>query len=196
MSVVGILTTAMDVCDPALAGHSSRVAAYAAVMANRLDWDERQLAALERGATLHDVGKVRMRPELLAKQGALSRAELAEIRAHPIEGLWLVAGIRSLGDVMPYVLFHHERWDGHGYPTRRVGMDIPIEGRLLAVADAFDAMISDRPYRSALSIEQAVTEIEACAGTQFDPDLTQAFLQALEAGDVELPSPVLATTAG
>jgi HD-GYP domain-containing protein (c-di-GMP phosphodiesterase class II) len=163
-------------------------------MAARLDWDDRQLAALERGATLHDVGKVRVRPELLAKQGALSRAELAEIRAHPVEGLWLLAGIRSLGECMPYVLFHHERWDGHGYPTRRAGVDIPIEGRLLAIADAFDAMISDRPYRSALSLEQAVAEIEACAGTQFDPDLTHAFLDALEAGEVELPGPTLATT--
>jgi HD-GYP domain-containing protein (c-di-GMP phosphodiesterase class II) len=81
------------------------------------------------------------------------------------------------------VLFHHERWDGNGYPTRRAGGDIPVEGRLLAVADAFDAMTSERPYRPALSLDEAVLEVERCSGAQFDPDLVDVFLEVVEAGD-------------
>ena len=104
------------------------------------------LEELRLGAALHDVGKVNVRADVLAKPGQLDEVELAEVRAHPVEGAWLIAGVPSLAAALPYVLFHHERWDGAGYPTRRAGLEIPIEGRLLAVADAFDAMTSSRPY--------------------------------------------------
>jgi HD-GYP domain-containing protein (c-di-GMP phosphodiesterase class II) len=176
--------TAMEVCDPALGAHAARVAANAEVIAIRLGWREDRLEALRLGAALHDVGKVSVRQEVLAKPGALDEDELAEIRVHPVEGVWLLAGVPSLTPALPYVLFHHERWDGDGYPTRRAGAAIPLEGRILAVVDAFDAMTSGRPYRSALSADRAAAEIRRCAGTQFDPDVAEAFLDALDAGEI------------
>jgi HD-GYP domain-containing protein (c-di-GMP phosphodiesterase class II) len=174
----------MEVCDPALGAHAARVAANAEAVAVRLGWTGERLEALRLGATLHDVGKVNVRREVLAKPGRLDEDELAEIRAHPVEGMWLLAGVPSLAPALPYVLFHHERWDGAGYPTRRAGRAIPLEGRILAVTDAFDAMTSGRPYRRALSAEQAADEIRRCAGAQFDPDVAYAFLAALDAGEI------------
>ena len=176
--------TAMDVCDPALAAHAARVGSNAEAVATRLGWDDEQLEALRLGAALHDVGKVNVRPEVLGKPGLLDERERAEMRAHPVEGTWLIAGVPSLSPALPYVLFHHERWDGAGYPTRRAGVAIPLEGRVLAVADAFDAMTSARPYRRTLSVAEAADEILRCAGTQFDPDVAGAFIEALEAEEI------------
>ena len=177
-------STAMEVCDPDLGAHAARVGANAEAVAHRLGWDEGQIEALRLGAALHDVGKVNVRAEVLAKPGRLDDCELAEIRAHPVEGMWLIAGVPSLQPALPYVLFHHERWDGLGYPTRRAGAAIPLEGRILAVADAFDAMTSGRPYRPALPPDVAAAEIERCTGTQFDPDIVDGFFAALESGEV------------
>ena len=125
----------MDVCDPALAAHAARVATNAEAVAVRLGWTDEELEALRLGAALHDVGKVNVRHDVLTKPGRLEDWELAEIRTHPVEGLWLLSGVTSLAPALPFVLFHHERWDGHGYPTRRAGESIPIQGRILAVAD-------------------------------------------------------------
>ena len=174
----------MDVCDPALASHAARVGSNAEAVARRLGWDDERLEGLRLGAALHDVGKVNVRPEVLGKTGLLDDEELAEIRAHPVEGTWLIAGVPSLSPALPYVLFHHERWDGGGYPTRRAGSAIPLEGRVLAVADAFDAMTSLRPYRRSLSAVEAASEIRRCGGTQFDPGVADAFLAALDAGEI------------
>lgn len=169
---------AMSVADPALGEHAARVGAHAEMIARRLGWDDERIDDLRLGAALHDVGKVSVRPEVLQKPGALDDDELAQIRAHPVEGAWLISGVRSLGVALPYVLFHHERWDGAGYPTRRAGAEIPLEGRILAVADAFDAMTSSRPYRSALTVDEALEEVSRCAGTQFDPEIARTFLEA------------------
>jgi HD-GYP domain-containing protein (c-di-GMP phosphodiesterase class II) len=174
----------MEVCDPDLGAHAARVGANAEAIAFRLGWTCEQLEALRLGAALHDVGKVNVRAEVLAKPGRLDDCELAEIRAHPVEGMWLIAGVASLRPALPYVLFHHERWDGLGYPTRRAGSAIPVEGRVLAVADAFDAMTAGRPYRRPLTADQAAAEVDRCAGTQFDPEVVEAFLAALDAGEI------------
>ncbi len=184
MARLAAYVTAMDVCDPALGAHAARVAANAEVVAVRLGWEPDQLDALRLGAALHDVGKVNVRSEVLTKPGHLDDAELAEIRAHPVEGMWLIAGVPSLQPALPYVLFHHERWDGLGYPTRRAGTTIPLEGRILAVADAFDAMTSGRPYRQSLSPDEAAAEIERCSGTQFDPEIVDAFLESVDAEEI------------
>jgi HD-GYP domain-containing protein (c-di-GMP phosphodiesterase class II) len=176
----------MDVADPDLGEHAARVGRHAEAVAVRLGWSDAQLEHLRLGSALHDVGKLTVRREVLTKPGRLSDDELAEIRAHPVEGLWLLAGLPALAPALPYVLFHHERWDGAGYPTRRQGAEIPIEGRLMAVADAFDAMTSERPYRAALPLDHALTEVSRCAGSQFDPEIAAALVDAVECGDVAL----------
>lgn len=158
-------------------GHGFRVAALAEPVARLLGWDDERIAALRFGAPLHDIGKVTVRGELLRKPGPLTLAELTEIRMHPTAGAALVAPLRSGRVALPYVLFHHERWDGSGYPAGIRGGAIPLEGRLLGVADAFDAMTSARPYRHALSTDRALAEIAICAGTQFDPVVAEAFLE-------------------
>jgi len=158
-------------------GHGARVAALAEPVARRLGWDDERLAGLRFGAPLHDIGKVTVRGAVLRKSGPLTIAELTEIRSHPTAGAALVAPLRSARHALPYVLFHHERWDGSGYPSGLRGRSIPMEARLLAVADAFDAMTSLRPYRHALSTDHALAEIAICAGTQFDPTVAEMFLE-------------------
>jgi HD-GYP domain-containing protein (c-di-GMP phosphodiesterase class II) len=157
-------------------GHGARVAALAEPIAARLGWEPEQIASLRFGAPLHDIGKVVVRRHLLRKPGPLSLDELAEIRTHPRAGAELVLPIRAARPALPYVLFHHERWDGKGYPSGIRGRSIPLEARLLAVADAFDAMTSRRPYRSALTTDHALAELGACAGSQFDPEIAALFL--------------------
>ncbi len=159
-------------------GHGDRVAALAEPIALELGWDRERIRQLRRAAPLHDVGKVKVRPQLLGKSGPLTVEEVAEIRCHPAAGARLVMPIRRFHDALPYVLFHHERWDGSGYPAGLSGRRIPIEARILAIADAFDAMISPRPYRGALTHEHALGEVEAGAGTQFDPVAAKLFVES------------------
>jgi two-component system cell cycle response regulator len=194
VSGLALYAAAMDICDPELAGHAARVGALTEMIARRLGWDDERLDDVRLGAALHDVGKIAIPPDLLRKPGALDEEEIARIRAHPVEGAWLIAGVRSLVRTLPFVLFHHERWDGTGYPTRRGGNEIPVEGRVLAVADAFDAMTSGRPYRGALTLDAALAEIERCAGSQFDPEIADAFLSAWRAGEIALAPEQLAAT--
>jgi HD-GYP domain-containing protein (c-di-GMP phosphodiesterase class II) len=158
-------------------GHGARVAALAEAVVHQLGWGAERIAALQFGALHHDIGKVAVRRDLLRKSGPLSLDELAEIRTHPTKGAELVSPLRAARHALPYVLFHHERWDGKGYPARIRDKAIPIEARLLAVADAFDAMTSPRPYRQALTHERALLELCACAGTQFDPAIVELFLE-------------------
>jgi len=186
-------TAAMGVCDPDLGGHAARVGTLAETIARRLGWDDERLEDVRLGASLHDVGKIAVPLEVLRKPGALDPDEIAQIRAHPVEGAWLISGVRSLLRALPYVLFHHERWDGAGYPTRRAGIEIPLEGRILAVADAFDAMTSPRPYRDALSRDVALEEVARCAGTQFDPQVAELFLEAWSTGEIAASEPLAAT---
>ena len=114
---------------------------------------------------------------MLRKEGRLEDDELAQIQEHPKVGARLIRRIGTLRDAIPYVLYHHERWDGTGYPSGKAGKEIPIEARVLAVADAFDAMTSDRPYRRALTHDEALAEVERCSGTQFDPEIARIFLE-------------------
>ena len=158
-------------------GHGARVATLAEPIAYRLGWDAAHIASLRFGAPLHDVGKVSVRRDVLLKVGPLTLDELAEIRVHPDAGAQLVLPLREARTALPYVLFHHEWWDGGGYPVGLEGTAIPVEARLLAVADAFDAMTSARPYRHALTNERALQEIESCSGTQFDPQIAELFCE-------------------
>jgi putative two-component system response regulator len=158
-------------------GHGARVAALAEPVAELLRWEPDRLASLRFGAPLHDIGKVSVAADVLRKTGLLTLGELGMIRQHPRAGAELVLPIRSAHAALPYVLFHHERWDGNGYPSGLRGRSIPVEARLLAVADAFVAMTSLRPYRTVLSVDHALAEIASCAGTQYAPQIAELFPQ-------------------
>jgi HD-GYP domain-containing protein (c-di-GMP phosphodiesterase class II) len=163
-------------------GHGARVAALAEPVAVRLGWDRERIRELRFAAPLHDIGKVEIPPQVLGKPGPLTLEELAEVRRHPASGAQLILPLRRFHGALPYVLFHHERWDGGGYPSGIRGSRIPIEARLLAIADAFDAMISPRPYRAALTHAYALAEVEREAGTQFDPRAAEYFVEAWAGG--------------
>jgi putative nucleotidyltransferase with HDIG domain len=180
--MLAALASAQAARDPSTAAHCTRVTDLATRLAAWMGCDAARLERLRVGARLHDIGKVMISQQILSKRGPLSPSELAEIRTHPTAGARLIAPVGPARDAVPYVLYHHERWDGTGYPTRRPGADVPEGARLLAVADAFDAMTSTRPYRRALPTFHALAEIERCAGTQFDPVIAHAFLRAWSAG--------------
>jgi len=157
-------------------GHGDRVAALAEAVAARLDWEPERIAAICFGARLHDIGKLAVRRSVLRKPGPLTSEEEVEMRAHPRAGAALVLPLRDARQALPCVLFHHERWDGLGYPSGLHGRSIPLEARLIAVADAFDAMTSPRLYSAPLATDHALAEIGRCAGTQFDPAVADIFL--------------------
>jgi HD-GYP domain-containing protein (c-di-GMP phosphodiesterase class II) len=183
--MVAALASALAARDPLIAAHSRRVTVLADRLALWLGWDDGRLASLRFGASLHDIGKVMISKRILRKSGPLAPHELAKIRTHPTVGAKLIGPVGPVRDALPYVLYHHERWDGNGYPTGRAARDIPEGARLLSVVDAYDAMISTRPYRPALPHVRALAEIEHCAGSQFDPSFADAFLSAWHAGALE-----------
>jgi len=178
------LSRAIEARDPYASGHGARVTAIAETIAARLGWDERRIEVLRMAAALHDIGKLTVSIEVLGKPGPLSDDELAHVRHHPVTGARMVELVPALRSAVPAVRHHHERWDGDGYPDGCSGTDIPPEARVLAAADAFDAMISDRPYRPALSPSRAVAEMLRCAGSQFDPDVVTALVEAWHAGEL------------
>src|SRR5262245_11696496 len=152
VDTLAALTAAVEARHPHQRGHSARVTVYAEALARRLRWSPRMLDELRLGCALHDVGKLAVPEDVLTKQGALSPQDEAALRRHPVEGARLIAGTEAFRRALPYVLYHHERWDGGGYPSGRAGEEIPLQARLLAVADAFDAMVSSRPHRPALPV--------------------------------------------
>jgi HD-GYP domain-containing protein (c-di-GMP phosphodiesterase class II) len=180
--MLAALASAQAVRDPATAAHCSRVTRLAVRLAAWMGWDDRRLRTLELGGPLHDIGKVMISERILRKRGPLRLEELAEIRRHPAAGASLIGPNGPASAALSCVLCHHERWDGTGYPRGLAGYEIPEEARLLAVVDAFDAMTSTRPYRRALPVSRALREIERCAGSQFDPRIAHAFLEAWEQG--------------
>jgi putative two-component system response regulator len=165
--------------------HVERVNDYAQAIAEELGWDDKHRDALEFGAILHDIGQVRIPEVILLKAGPLTEEEWEEMRKHPEEGARMIEGIPYLSPAIPIVLHHHERWDGGGYPLGLRGEEIPIEARVLAVADTFDAMTSDRTYRKALDPSVAYNEIVRQSNHQFDPKVVEAFLKCWQRGEYQ-----------
>jgi HD-GYP domain-containing protein (c-di-GMP phosphodiesterase class II) len=188
-SLLATFSTALEARDPYLRGHSARVTAFAEALAVALGWTGKRLEILRLGGSLHDVGKISVEVAVLRKPGPLTEAEFGQIRRHPVAGARLVECFDDFLIAVPAVLHHHERWDGRGYPHRLEGDSIPLEARVLGVADAFDAMTSVRPYRPALSVAAALAELERCAGSQFDPWLAYTFVDRWERGEISLASP-------
>lgn len=179
---VQALTQAVNVKDSYTVGHCWRVSRLAVTLASSLDWPEEEIGVVELAGVLHDIGKIAIIDTVLHKQDRLEGEELRAIRLHPEIGARMIMGFKSLKLVIPYILYHHERWDGSGYPYRLMGNDIPPEGRLMALCDAFDAMTTSRPYRAALKIDAAIQELVKNRASQFDPRFLDAFSVAWESG--------------
>ena len=179
-----LLANAIELRDHYTVGHTWRVTNFSLVIARELGWGDEKLREVEMGGILHDVGKIALSDAVLRKPGNLSDEEYDQMKIHPEKGASLMKDCRRLRELIPYCLYHHERWDGNGYPFGLAGEDIPIEGRVIAVADAFDAMTSNRPYRDGFDAAKAVAELEAHKGTQFDPACVDAFVRAFHRGEI------------
>jgi HD-GYP domain-containing protein (c-di-GMP phosphodiesterase class II) len=169
------LARAVDSRDAYTGSHSERVASFAAQIAEQLGLPADQIELTRLAGSLHDLGKLAIPEEILRKPAALSDAERLVLERHPQIGYRMLESL-GVDPIADWVLHHHERWDGVGYPDGLAGEGIPMGARIIFVADAFDAMTSDRLYRAALTYEEAVAEVERCAGTQFDPEVVHAFL--------------------
>ncbi|MBL8214501.1 MAG: HD-GYP domain-containing protein [Bryobacterales bacterium] len=173
---VGSLANALDARDAYTAGHSRRVSEYACALAEAVGMAEQERGQLRVGALLHDIGKIGIADGVLQKPGRLTPEEFSIIQQHPRIGRKILEGVNGFQAYLPVVELHHENWDGSGYPYGLRGAAVPLDARIVHVADAYDAMTSDRPYRRGMSHEQAVELIAGGAGTQFDPDLAKAFV--------------------
>ncbi len=173
------LSTYIEMRDLLGAGHAVRVARYAVAIAKALCWRREKIEELDIGAYLHDIGKICVGEEILNKIERLTPKEMRQIRRHTRVGAGMIMKIDFLRPVAPYILYHHERYDGRGYPFRLSGKDIPVEGRILAVADTFEALTNDRPYRKAMSSQFAIEELGKLSGSQLDPDVVTIFTELL-----------------
>ncbi len=170
------LTASIDAKDRYTRGHSERVAMLSRQLAEAAGLEPAMVERVYLAGLVHDVGKIGVPESVLCKPGRLTDIEFEQIKAHPEIGGRILQDIRQMKDLIPGVLHHHERWDGRGYPAKLAGNDIPLFGRLICLADSFDAMSSTRTYRASMSHEAVLAEVRRCAGTQFDPQLTEVFL--------------------
>jgi putative two-component system response regulator len=170
------LIKALEAKDFYTRGHSQRVTRYSVAVGRKLALPPFRLENLQRAAILHDLGKIGVRESLLNKPGKLTYEEFGEVARHPEEATRILSPIPVFQNVLPAILHHHERFDGRGYPGRIGGTDIPLESRIMSIADTYDAMTSTRAYRPALPVEEAMAEIRRCSGTQFDPEIVSVFL--------------------
>ena len=169
------LAEAIEAKDPYTKGHCGRVAAYSLILAKEAGYPVDGLETLEFGAFLHDIGKIGIRDAVLLKPGPLDDVEWTHMREHPVKGYDIAMNIAMLHPIMPAVRNHHERWDGSGYPDKMVGEDIPLVARIVAIADAFDAMATDRPYKVALPLDECEAVLRKTAGKMYDPELIAVF---------------------
>ena len=161
-------------------GHSHRTEKLAVKLAQMMNMNQRQIDDIKLLAMFHDIGKVGVPDHILFKKGPLTYNERLKMQRHTEIGHRIAVSSPELAHISDWILLHHEWWDGNGYPLGIEGEEIPLECRILAVVDAYDAMTKDRPYRSAMRHEEAIAELKRCAGTQFDPSLVELFLKALE----------------
>jgi response regulator RpfG family c-di-GMP phosphodiesterase len=171
---------ALEESDKYTRGHSERVAFYSSLTARGLTLNESEVETVVQAGLMHDIGKIGIRYEKLNKPGKLTPEEVAMFRTHPAKGKRILEPIPSMVELIPGAWCHHENWDGSGYPRGLMGDRIPLLGRVVAIADTYDAMTSDRAYRKALPHEVSIAELERCAGAQFDPELVQTFIAKIE----------------
>ncbi len=180
------LAAAVEKKDPYTGGHIKRVVEYSAAIARHMSLTVNDVEALRLAAVLHDIGKIGIRDSVLLKEGGLNHEEICHMREHPLVGEDILDHIEQMKDVRKILRAHHEKWDGSGYPDGLKGGSIPVHARIIAIADTFDAITTDRPYRKAADWKSATEEIKRCSGTFYDPEIVDAFLRACEAGDVTI----------
>lgn len=174
------LANAIDVRDPYTRGHVERVTAYAQAIAQQMNCRDSLIEQIRFGSILHDIGKIFIPNEVLLKSSPLTPEEWEKMKQHPITGAEMIKDIPYLAPAAPIIRYHHERWDGSGYPDGLKGEQVPLGARIVAVADAFDAMSIDRPYSNGRKLKESYQEILSCSGTQFDPQVVKAFQRAWE----------------
>lgn len=179
LDTVNVLANSIEGRDPYTRGHVDRVARYARWLAEALMWPEEHLRLLAFGARLHDIGKIIVPDQILKKGSALTPEEWQLMRQHPVAGERIIHNIGYLQGTIPYIRHHHERWDGNGYPDGLAKRQIPIEARVLALADVYDALTTSRPYHPAKQPDEALAYIHAHSGSYFDPDLVPVFIRVI-----------------
>ena len=186
MGTVRALANAIDARDPYTERHSERVAELSVVMARRLGLDEDEVEYIRVAGLLHDVGKIGIREAILGKPGRLDDQEFREMQSHPVKGTKILGAVdvARFRRMLPWMKYHHEKYSARGYPEGLHGEEIPLPARIIAVADTYDAMTSDRPYRKGLPHERAIQELKDYAGEQFDPKVVEAFLECDAAREI------------
>jgi diguanylate cyclase (GGDEF)-like protein/putative nucleotidyltransferase with HDIG domain len=180
LSIIYALAATVDAKDHYTYGHSKKVSDYAVALADALGLPKDVIDTIRAAGLLHDVGKIAIPDSILNKKGPLNEDEWELVKAHPKLGIEILRHVIDLVNCIPVILHHHERYDGGGYPNGLKGENIPLESRILAIADSFDAITSIRPYRKQLPIQEALKELKRCAGTQFDPKLVDVFCRVIE----------------
>lgn len=178
--VIFMLAAAVEAKDAYTEGHLRRLRGYAEQLAQASGLAQPEVRAVRYGGILHDIGKIGVDEAIIRKPGPLTTDEIAQMRRHPEIGAQIISQMRFARDVAPIISAHHEYWDGSGYPLGLRGEEIPIGARIITIVDAYDAMTTDRPYRAALSEEEALRRLRAGRGTQFDPDMLDVFLDLIE----------------
>ena len=190
LSSIRALAEAIDAKDPYTRGHSERVAAYSAAVAAEMGLPADEVERARLSALLHDVGKIGVDDRIIRKPTALTEEEFEAMKTHPIKGAAIMSAIPQLADVIPGMKYHHEKWTGGGYPEGLKGEQIPLQARIVSVADTFDAMTTTRPYQQAMEIGFVIERIRQLSGVRFDPTVTAAFLRAYERGAI-VPIPAV-----
>jgi putative nucleotidyltransferase with HDIG domain len=179
VNLTSAMANALDAKSPWTMGHSERVGMYSEKVALKMGLPKADIRNLRIAGLLHDIGKIGTYDSLLEKPGRLTREEFEIVKKHPEQGAQILSGIKQLEDIIPLIAHHHERYDGQGYPAGIKGKDIPIGARILHVADSFEAITDNRPYRRARGYREAIREIKRHTGRQFDPEVVEAFLEVL-----------------
>ena len=174
------LAEVIDLRDPYVLGHSRQVTRYAVAIARELHLDEDQVEVIHKASLMHDLGKLGIQADLLAKPSSLTREEFEQIKLHVTVGANLLQKSKALESLISIVLHHHEHYDGMGYPDGLKAADIPLEARIVCLANSVDAMATSRPYRKAMSFEEIMAEVRRCSGTHFDPEVIKAFERIIE----------------
>ncbi len=180
LSIIYALAATVDAKDSYTYGHSRKVSEYAVALAEKLSLDSEKLSTVRAASLLHDIGKVGVPDSILNKKEPLTEEEWKPIKSHPKLGVEILRHVIDLANCLPAIMHHHERYDGSGYPAGLKGEKIPLEARILSVADSYDAMTSPRPYREQLKMEDAIDELRRCAGTQFDPEIVELFCNIIK----------------